>query len=106
MAYDEGLAERLRDLLPRATEKKMFGSVGWMERGHLVAGIWKDDLIARVAPDETAQALKEPGVKPFAVTGRPMKGWVLVDAEQVAEEPALKEWVDRSRAVVGTLPPK
>jgi TfoX/Sxy family transcriptional regulator of competence genes len=106
MAYDQGLAERLRDLLPKAVEKKMFGSVGWMERGHLVAGIWKDDLIARVHPDETAKALKEPGVKPFAVTGRPMKGWVLVDAEQVAEEPQLKEWVERSRKFTKTLPAK
>ena len=106
MAYDQGLAERLRDLLPKAAEKKMFGSVGWMERGHLVAGIWKDDLIARVAPDDTAAALGEPGVKPFAVTGRPMKGWVLVDAEQVAEEPQLKAWVERSRAFVRTLPAK
>lgn len=107
MAYDEGLAERLRDLLPKATEKKMFGSVAWMERGHLVAGIWKDDLIARVGPEETAMALKEPGVKPFEVTKKgPMKGWVLVDAEQVAEEPQLKDWVERSRKFTRTLPAK
>jgi TfoX/Sxy family transcriptional regulator of competence genes len=106
MAYDEGLAERLRDLMPKAKEKAMFGSVGWMERGHLVAGIWKDDLIARVAPDATEAALKEPGVRPFAVTGRPMKGWVLVDAEQVAEEPQLAAWVERSRAFTRTLPAK
>ena len=84
----------------------MFGSVGWMERGHLVAGVWKDDLIVRVAPEETPKALKEPGVKPFDVTGRPMKGWVLVDAGQVAEEPRLKAWVERSRAFTRTLPAK
>lgn len=106
MSYDEGLAERLRDILPKATEKKMFGSVGWMERGHLVAGIWKDDLIARVHPDETAQALKQKGVRPFDVTGKPMKGWVIVEAEQVAEEPELKAWVEQSRAFTRTLPAK
>ena len=106
MAYDEGLAERLRDLLPKAAEKKMFGGVAWMERGHLVAGVWKDSLIARVAPDETAQAVKEAGVSAFAVTGRPMKGWVLVDPEAIAEEPELQAWVERSRACTRTLPAK
>lgn len=106
MAYDEGLAERLRDLLPKATEKKMFGGVAWMERGHLVAGVWKDSLIARVAPEETAKALTEKGVAAFDVTGRPMKGWVLVDAEAIAEEPELQAWVDRSRAYTRTLPAK
>lgn len=106
MAYDHGLAERLRDLLPRATEKKMFGSVGWMDRGNLLVGIWKDDLIARIGPEETVKALKEPGVKVFDITGRAMKGWVLVDAERVAEEPELKAWVERSRRFVKTLPAK
>jgi TfoX/Sxy family transcriptional regulator of competence genes len=106
MAYDEGLAERIRDILPKATEKKMFGGVAWMERGNLVAGVWKDSLIARVPPDETPKAVKETGVSAFAVTGRPMKGWVLVEAEAIAEEPELKEWVERSRAFVRTLPAK
>ncbi len=106
MAYDQGLAERIRDVLPNAQEKKMFGSVGWMERGNLVVGIWKDDLIARVGPDDTAKALKEKGVKVFDITGKAMKGWVLVDAEQVAEEPELKAWIERCRKFVKTLPPK
>lgn len=106
MAFDEGLAERIRDLLPKAAEKRMFGGVAWMERGNLVAGVWEDSLIARVAPEETAKALKEPGAKPFDVTGRPMKGWLLVEAEAVAEEPELKAWVERSRGFARTLPAK
>jgi TfoX/Sxy family transcriptional regulator of competence genes len=106
MAYDEGLAERIRDILPKATEKTMFGGVAWMERGNLVAGVWKDSLIARVPPEETAKAVKEKGVSAFDVTGRPMKGWVLVEAEAIAEEPELKEWVERSRTFVRTLPAK
>ena len=106
VAHDEGLAERVRDVLPKLPEKRMFGGVAWMERGHLVAGVWKDSLIARVAPDETPKALKESGVSAFDVTGRPMKGWVLVDAEAVAEEPELKAWVDRSRSYTRTLPAK
>lgn len=106
MAYDEGLAERVRDVLPKLQEKRMFGGVAWMERGHLVAGIWKDSLIARVPPDDTPKTLKEPGVKPFDVTGKPMRGWVLVEAEAIAEEPNLKSWVERSRRFVRTLPAK
>lgn len=108
MAYDHGLAERLRDLLPKAKEKAMFGSVGWMERGHLVAGVWQDDLIVRVKPDETAAALQEPGVQPFTAgkKGASMRGWILVGAEAVAEEPELKAWVERSRKFVRTLPAK
>jgi TfoX/Sxy family transcriptional regulator of competence genes len=106
MAYDEGLAERIRDLLPKAVERKMFGGVAWMERGNLVAGVWKDSLIARVPPGETAEAVTEPGVSAFAVTGRPMKGWVLVGAEAIAEEPELEGWVERSRSFVRTLPAK
>ena len=57
-------------------------------------------------PDETPQALKEAGVSAFDVTGKPMKGWVLVEAEAIAEEPELKAWVERSRAFVRTLPAK
>lgn len=106
MAYDKGLAERVRDALPALAEKRMFGGVAWMERGHLVAGIWKDALIARVPPDETPKALAEPGVKPFDVTGKPMRGWVLVEPEAIAEEPELRAWVGRSRAFVRTLPAK
>jgi hypothetical protein len=109
--YDEGLAERIRDQCPKATEKKMFGGVAWMERGNLVAGIMgsmgpQDALIVRVPPDETAKVLKEKGVLPFEQRGKAMKGWVLVDPEAVAEEPELKAWIDRSRAYVRTLPAK
>ena len=106
MAFDEGLAERIRDVVPKLQEKRMFGGVAWMERGNLIVGIWKDSLIVRVPPDDTPKVLKEPGVKVFDVTGKPMKGWVLVDADQVAEEPELKAWVDRSRKFVKTLPAK
>ncbi|HJQ92808.1 MAG TPA: TfoX/Sxy family protein [Candidatus Thermoplasmatota archaeon] len=106
MPFDEGLAERIREFVPKATEKRMFGGIGWMERGNLVAGIWKDALIARVPPEETEKALEEAGVKPFDVTGRPMKGWVLVEAEAVAEEPELGAWIERSRKFVKTLPAK
>lgn len=106
MPYDEGLAERIRDLLPGCRERRMFGGIGWIERGNFVAGVWKDDLMVRVPPDETPQWLQEPGTKVFDVTGRPMRGWLLVSPESIAEEPELRDWVERSRKFVRTLPAK
>jgi len=112
MGYDEGLAERLRDLCPKATEKKMFGGIGWMERGNLVVGILGDamgdgsSIIVRVDPEQTEKVLKEPGTSPMKQGGRAMKGWVVVDAEHVADDDQLAAWVDRSREYVRTLPAK
>lgn len=113
MAYDEGLAERIREHVPKAVEKKMFGGIGWMEKGNLVVGLMAegsmsdvDAIIVRCPPDKTAEVRKEPGVRPFTMRGKPMQGWVLVEAEAVAEDPQLKEWIERSRAYVRTLPPK
>jgi predicted DNA-binding protein (MmcQ/YjbR family) len=113
MAYDEGLAERIREHVPKAKEKKMFGGIGWMESGNLVVGLMAqgsmsdvDAIIVRCPPDDTAKVLKEPGVRPFEQRGKAMKGWVLVEAEAVAEDPELKAWIDRSRKFVKTLPAK
>jgi TfoX/Sxy family transcriptional regulator of competence genes len=109
MAYDEGLAERVRDVIPKATEKRMFGGVGWMERGNMVAGVMKDELLVRVKPEETDRWLKQPGARRFdmgPVKAAAPKGWILVSPEAVAEEPELKEWIERSQAFVRTLPAK
>jgi len=112
VAYDEGLAERIRDLCPDATEKRMFSGVGWMERGHLVVGILGHKMgdgasvIVRVPPETTAAVLREPGVAPFEQRGKPMNGWVLVREDHVAEDDELAAWIERSRRYVATLPPK
>jgi len=113
MAYDQGLAERIREHVPKAVEKKMFGGIGWMEQGNLVVGLMAegsmsdlDAIIVRCRSEETAQVLTEPGVRPFEQRGKAMKGWVLVEAEAVAEDPELKAWIERSRAFVRTLPAK
>ncbi|HEX2066779.1 MAG TPA: TfoX/Sxy family protein, partial [Candidatus Thermoplasmatota archaeon] len=94
MGYDEGLAERIRDVLPKAVEKKMFGGIGWMERGHLVTGVMGDAMgdpaiLVRCPPAATAALLKEEGAHPFEQRGKAMKGWVLVDAEAVADDDQL-----------------
>lgn len=105
MAYDEELETRLRRLLPRATSKRMFGGVGFMERGHLVAGVSHNDLIVRVPADETERWLGEPGAHPM-MAGKAMKGWLKVASTHVRDDSALGAWVGRSRSAVRLLPPK
>jgi TfoX/Sxy family transcriptional regulator of competence genes len=108
MAYDDALAERLRDRLatvPGVTEKKMFGGLAFLTYGNLTVGVFGDDLIARIGPDSQAAALEEPGVRRFDITGRPMRGWVLVGGE-VLDDPVLDRWLGAARRFVATLPPK
>lgn len=106
MPFDEVLADRLRDLLPKAEERRMFGGVAFMERGHLVVGVLGDDLIARVGADAAGPALAMDGVRPFDFTGRPMAGWVVVGPDAMQDDQDLEAWVSRCRAFTRTLPPK
>jgi TfoX/Sxy family transcriptional regulator of competence genes len=109
MAFNEALAERIRQQLARrkhVEQKKMFGGVGFLLNGNLLVGVWKDSLVVRLGPDEGDEALKEPHVKEFDITGRPMKGWVLVELEGVESEDQLRNWIRRAAAFVGTLPAK
>jgi TfoX/Sxy family transcriptional regulator of competence genes len=88
MAFSEALAERIRHALARrknVEEKKMFGGVGFLLNGNMVVGVWKDSLIVRLGPDEGDLAFLEPHVREFDITGRPMKGWVLVEPEGVED---------------------
>jgi TfoX-like protein len=109
MAYDEQLARRVRPLLARRkgfAEKKMFGGVGYFLHGNICVGVWKEYLIARIGPDAYAAALRAPFVKKFDITGRAMRGWVMVAAEGVEDEVELEEWVARSVGFVRGLPRK
>ena len=109
MAFDESLAARIRQRLARrknVEEKKMFGGVGFLLNGNLLVGVWKDSLIVRLGPDEGEEALKEPHVKVFDITGKPMKGWVLVGPEGVEGDEQLSGWIQRGVKFVGTLPAK
>ena len=106
MAYDENLAARIRDALDRkkgTEEKKMFGGVGFMPNGNMLVAVWKESLIVRLDPDEYDDALLEPHVKKFDITGRPMKGWVLVEPEGVEDDEQLNEWIQRALQFVETL---
>ena len=109
MAFDEALAERIRRQLARrknVAEKKMFGGVGFLLNGNMLVGVWKDSLIVRLGPDEGDGALKESHVSEFNITGRAMKGWVLVEPEGVEDDDQLKVWIERAMKFVKTLPVK
>ncbi|MFJ5727056.1 TfoX/Sxy family protein [Streptomyces paradoxus] len=109
MAYDEGLAERIRERLgvdPGVTEKHMFGGIAFLYRGNMAVGVTGDDLMVRVGPDATDAALARPGARIFDMTGRPMRGWVVVEGTAVAEDDALGAWIDEGHAFAATLPPK
>src|ERR1700757_4394601 len=107
MAFSEALAERIRQRLARrknVEEKKMFGGVGFLLNGNLLVGVWKDSLIARLGPDEGDEALREPHVKEFDITGRAMKGWALVAPEGIEDDDQLSAWIQRAVQFVGKLP--
>ena len=108
MAYDEKLAARVRKALartPGVVEKKMFGGIAFLTRGNMLVGVHKEALIARIAPDETDDALRDPNARIFDITGRPMKGWILVKPTGVAGA-KLGKWIDRASRFVRTLPAK
>ncbi len=84
----------------------MFGSVGYLPNGNMVSGVYKYFLILRLGDAEVKNALEGAHVKPLDITGRPMKGWVMVEPEGCASDEALSEWLDRARAFVQQLPPQ
>ena len=109
MPYSASLAHRVRFQLAQwrnIVERKMFGGVVFMMNGNLLVGIWHDSLIVRLGPEGAAEALRRSYVREFDVTGKPMKGWVLVDAEGMESEAELSEWLARAEAFVSTLPRK
>ena len=108
MAFDETLAERIRQLLPRRgiAEKKMFGGLAFLLNGNMSVGIHGRDLIVRIDPEENDAALAEPHTRVFDLTGRPMKGWILVEPKGLADEKNLGQWVRRGTDYAASLPRK
>jgi TfoX/Sxy family transcriptional regulator of competence genes len=108
VAFDQALAERVRDRLadlPGVVDKRMFGGITFMTDGNMTVGVIRDDLIVRVGKDAQAEALTRPGAREFDFTGRPMSSWVVVDGA-VLDDDVLADWIDRALAFVRTLPPK
>ncbi len=109
MAFDEGVAERLREILdgqPDIAEQKMFGGIAFMHSGNMCCGIVNDVLMARVGPEAYPDALTRPCAREMDFTGRSMKGFVYVDPDGFAEDDQLREWVSLSLAFTASLPTK
>ena len=109
MAYDEGLAERLRDTFATTrgvSEKKMFGGVAFMVNGNMSCGIVDETLMVRVGPELYEEALGRPHARAMDFTGKAMKGFVYVAPEGFESDEDLAEWVQLSKRFVATLPAK
>ena len=111
MAYDEVLAERVRELMgarPGVVERKMFGGLGWMVGGNMAVGVMSTDaLLVRMDPEEVPGALREPHVGEFGREGaKPMTGFVTVEPAGIEDDAALERWVDVGAARAASMPPK
>ena len=109
MAYDEGLAERVRKAIGgkgEISEKKMFGGLCFLLRGKMCCGILKSKLVARVDPKESAGLLKRAHVRPMDFTGRPMKGFLYVGQDALKSSSELNQWLKRCLAFASSLPAK
>lgn len=109
MAFDEALADRVRDeLAPRAGvgERRMFGGIAFMVEGNMAVGILGEDLMVRLDPADAERALAEDHVRPMDFTGRPAKGMVFVDPAGTESAEDLAGWVDAAADFAASLPPK
>ena len=110
MAYDEELADRIRDVVsgePGLTEKKMFGGLAFLIAGNMAASASSQGgMLLRVDPTETESLVGEPYVDRFEMRGRAMDGWLRVSLEAVETEEALRSWVSHGVAYARSLPAK
>lgn len=109
MAFDHSTAERIRCQLgsdPRFMEQTMFGGIGFLLYGNLCAGVWKDQLIVRVGHKSWENLLTEPDVSEFDITGRSMKGWLMIQPDGFDTDAQLQTWLQRAIEFTTTLPPK
>ena len=109
MAYDEGMAELLREALaeePTLTEKKMFGGLCFMVGGNMLCGVHKGGGMFRVGPEQFASALAVEGARPMDFTGRAMKGFVAIGYEDLGDDDARATLLDLARTFVASLPAK
>jgi TfoX/Sxy family transcriptional regulator of competence genes len=110
MAYDEALAERIRELLAGehgATEQKMFGGLGFMIGGNMaVAASNSGGILVRVDPAEGDELITSTAAQPMEMRGRTMTGWLQVPAANVRSKKELSAWVKRGVSYAASLPPK
>lgn len=109
VAFDEGMAERIRDQMGddlSLSERKMFGGLAFLSHGNMCFGVVGDDLLVRVGPESYTASLALPHAREMDLTGRPMRGIVVVDSSGLGEDDALRGWLDRGLAFTDSLPPK
>ena len=110
MAYDENLANRIRELIadePGVVEQKMFGGLAFLIGGHMsVSASGRGGLLLRVPPEQTEALLAKPHAEPFEMRGKAMDGWLRVEAEGITTKRQLERWVSRGVAYARSLPPK
>ena len=109
MPYDEEIESRINKVISRwknTEAKKMFGGICHLLDGNMFCGVYKDFLILRLGEEESNAALKLPFVRPFDITGKPMKGWVMVEKEGFKSDDALRAWLFKAKKFVGALPLK
>jgi TfoX/Sxy family transcriptional regulator of competence genes len=112
MAYDEGLADRVRDLLigqdegQELKELKMFGGLAFMLNGNMACGVMNDDLIVRLDKERASQAFEDPHTRPFDFTGKPLGGFVVVAPAGIEDDTDLALWVKKATEFAESLPPK
>ncbi len=109
MGYDQILAQRVRDLFtgrPDFVEKKMFGGVCFFLQGNMACGVLNEKLIVRVGPDNHEKFLKMPNTRVFDITGKTIKGWIMVTAAGCKTDKHLSSWVEHGVTFAMTLPAK
>lgn len=110
MAYDEALAERVREIMdnrPYVIEKKMFGGLGWLAHGNMAAAaLGGGGVMVRVGHEDFAERVLEPGAEPMVMGGRDSRSWIRIDDEVCASDERLREWIERGLAFAESLPRK
>jgi len=109
VAYDEGLAQRIRERVeeqPGLGERRMFGGLAFLVNGNMAVGVVRSELMVRVGPDGHAAALREPHARPMDFTKRPMKGFVFVAPAGFEEDADLARWIERGVRFAASRPAK
>ncbi len=109
MAYNQNLEDRIDRLKGRLGEiikKKMFGGVGYLINGNMCFGIYEESLVLRTSPEKAEKLMRSKYVTPFDITGRPMKGWVLVSLDVLETEDELLEMLKLGISFAETSPKK
>ena len=109
MPYNQEIEKRITNVISgwKNTElKKMFGGICYLLNGNMVGGVYKDYLILRLGGEMAVQVRKDKHVRDFDITGRPMKGWVMVAQDGFTRDEELRDWLAKAKEFVDTLPPK